>query len=398
MVWVIIMKAKILKVLCAAVIAVMFSFVLLLMGRGLVGNLIGVNENFYLKYYYDIVNFDGVEGRVNAIPDSLVIFNLQKYRNRQDIAQILDKVYSYNPSVIGLDVFFTDNPDIQDSVNQDLISVLRKVQDKLLVPCNYCSDSQGVVYTKYPFFHNQDGLDGITYVSPLAHDFYGYYDIDDSSINNRNQDSPVLPRMGYEVARRSGMSLRKYNRDFYINYSKKSLPQVILEDSTEIRQSTIEGQIVLIGDMSEIKDMTRLPFRFGDKEEISGIEDIAYSVMSLLENAYLQGGDRSRFIGFRDWPKWISLLLAFAIAVAFCLIHDYYNQHKEKSIGKGKASAIVSTLLQPFLFIAAEGLVVAICYLITFITGSIPDLFISMIAIALVGISNDLTSILFSKK
>ena len=204
--------------------------------------------------------------------------------------------------------------------------------------------------------------------------------------------------MGYEVARRSGLSLRDYRRNFYINYSKKNLPQIIQEDSTDIRRSSIEGQIVLIGDMSEIKDMTRLPFHFGDKEEISGIEDIAYSVMSLRDDSHLRSSDRSRFIGFSDWPRWVSLILAFVIAVVFCLLHVSYEQYKEKSARKGKLAAVVSVLLQPFLFIVAEVLVVAVCYLITFLTGSIPDLFISMVALALVGISNDLTVVLISRK
>ena len=121
------------KNVVSALISVIMSTLLLLLGRGVVGELFGINENFYLKYYYDIVNGKDADGRVFTVPDSLTIINLQNYRNRYDIARILEKVYDYNPRVIGLDVFFNSNPDIQEDVNLELINALRKVQDKIVI-------------------------------------------------------------------------------------------------------------------------------------------------------------------------------------------------------------------------------------------------------------------------
>lgn len=382
------------KNVVSALIAVIMSTLLLLLGRGVVGELFGINENFYLKYYYDIVNGKDADGRVFTVPDSLTIINLQNYRNRYDIARILEKVYDYNPRVIGLDVFFNSNPDIQEDVNLELINVLRKVQDKIVIPCNYSTDEKGVISTVYPFFYNEEGLEELVYASPVSHDFYGYYKYDDSSIKNKDTLSPVLPRMSYAIAQTAGKTLQDYSRNFYINYSKKDLSQIIQNDTSDIRPSVIQDRVVLIGDMSEIKDMTRLPFRFGRKKEISGIEDIAYSFICLTENKRFTAGENMRFRGFTDWPIGVNVILSFILAFVFSFFHRRYKRGIVISLRNKKSNAFVLTLFQPLLFLLAEALTIVVCFFITFYTNALPDLFLSMITIGCVSVSVDLSEIL----
>lgn len=396
--WQIIAKKTILKLLCSAFISVALSLFLLVFGRSVVGNFIGVNENFYLKYYYDIMNGEDAEKRVFTVPDSITIFNLQNYRNRHDIATILSKIYDLSPRIIGLDVFFKQNPDISNETNKELIYALTKVQSKLVVPCNYYSTPDGLIGTNYPFFYSTDGLEKITYASPVSHDFYSYYKYDDSSISNKDAKAPVLPRMSIEIARQANIDIEEYDSEFYVNYSKKDFSQIILDDTLDIRLSNIKDRIILIGDMSEIKDMTRLPFNFGKQQEISGIEDIAYSLISIKKNRNLTIEQQARYKGFQDWSPIASIILSFLLSLIFVRLQQKYKMFKDDALNKKRSFAIIAYLLLPIIFILAEMVVVLICYAITYFTNTIPDLFISMVTIALITLSIDITNIIWNKR
>ena len=95
-------KHPYLKNSLSAVIAVVFSYILLLPGRPLIAEIFGVKENFYLEYYYNYDNGKKAGLESFSKPRNLYIINTQKYRSRKDIAKILGKAYNLNPSVIGI--------------------------------------------------------------------------------------------------------------------------------------------------------------------------------------------------------------------------------------------------------------------------------------------------------
>ena len=386
------------RYLSASIVAVVFSSVFLLLGRNVVGEFVGLNENFYLKYYYNILNHEFFLGRSYNVPDSIVIVNIQKYRNRKDFARILEKVYNLNPRVIGVDIFFRRNPDVIDTVNDRLIRTIKKVGDKTIFPCNYSTNADGVIYTEYPFFKNIEGVDNIIYASPLAHEFYGYYKFDDSSIINKSSDSPVLPTMSMAIAQQSKMSVVNTSVDFYVNYTKKDFSQIIIDDTMDLRLSRIQDKIVLIGDMSEIKDMTVLPFRFGNKRDISGIENIAYSLINLIQYDRASLDCPMRFIGFKDWPQVYSIILSFILVLISCIIINWYNDKKEKMLINNKLRASFFVLLYPGVFIIVEFIIVVLNYAITYMTNTIPDLFLCMVSLAVIGVSNEFINIIFHNK
>lgn len=387
-----------LKYILSAAISVTLGALLLLLGRSIVGNIIGVSENFYLKYYYDILNTKNFDKWNYTIPDSLTIINIQNYSNRHDLATILNKVYEMNPKVIGLDCFFGNNPDVRDNANSDLVSVIKKVQDKLVVPCYYSLDSLGKVHTVYPFFHNMTGIENLTYASPLAHEFYGYYTIDDSSIKNKCQEDSILHRMSIEIARKSKMEMMDYNGNFYVNYCKKDFAQIICSDTLDIRPSMIQDYVVLIGDMSDIKDMTKLPFRFGEKDALSGIEDIAYSLICILNQSTETLDARMRMKGFTDCSPFFNYIISFILAIFFSVFQSFYASFKKRQEKKGRCFVVFALVLQPLTFIVTEIIIVCISYIYTYFTNQLPDLFFGMVVIALVSISMEITKVLIPEK
>lgn len=385
------------RLLVASLIAVFCSFLFLLLGKQTVGTLIGVNENFYLKYFYDIVNSGNLGD--DAIPESLTIIDVRNYSNRRDLAYILEKVYSFSPQIIGLDVHFKNNPDIKSSTNDSLISVFQKVWKKTVVACSYKSE-RGRVCIDYPFFKGCKGLENVIYTSSLVQGFYGKYLIKDT-INN-------LPRFSYEIAKRSKIELQNDLEGMHVNYSKKNLDAITLDDTLDIRESNIKDKIVLIGNMAELKDLTRLPFKFGGKKDISGIEDHAYSLISLLNFDRENSKSYSRrFEGLRDISPFANLLFVVLFTLIYCIICSFVNKRIRNSVEKArlvpnvknKLVSCICVLSQPIIFVAYEIFIVLLCFfIITFMASIIPDLFLAMVSIALVSVSLEVTNIILYAK
>lgn len=393
-------QRPIIKSMVAAILAVAFSVLFLQIGRGLVSSLVGVDENFYLKYYYDFLNSgEDPEMHTDVVVDKLTIIDIHNYRSRHEIARILDTVYKLNPCVIGLDVYFPDNPDINDTVNTELIQVLKRVQDKTVVATNY--NDNNVIY---PFFSGSKDLDKLSYASPLSIGYFEHYQPDDSSL--KGVDS-LSQRMSFKIAKLSNLPLQKYvgednvARDFYVNYCKKNLLYVIT-DISNISPGDIRNKIVLIGDMGDIKDMSRLPFRFGNQTAISGIEDIAYSILSLIRDDTKALGlvnnldRRMRFRGFADWPCWGNILVSLILAFYFSRVIRWYSNKTKTTLENSRIKAFLLALFRPLWFVLIEFLVVVLFYSITYFSNTIPDLFLSLVAVACVSTSNNLSEIIFA--
>lgn len=385
-------RRKTLKfVIYSGIVATVLSGLILIIGRKTVSVLFGVSENFYLKYYYDIVNL--FEPGVATTPDSLIIFNIQNYRNRADLAKIINKIYECEPAVIGVDAYLNDSPDIIKEINSELLEVINKTKDKTIYSCKPSSDEHGLKIILFPFFYKHSFLKDASYTSSIGQGFYDYYLQDDTTsyINNNSK----LSKISYEIAKQSGKNIHQYKHKFYINYSYKDFSAITFSDTLEITPYIMKNRIILIGDVSEQKDMATMPFNFGEKEEISGVENVAYAVLSLIENQDPNKRVRARYIGFQDFSIFISILISLLLACLFSFLDIEYEKSRRLAIEEQKKyKSITLTLLKPVLFIIIQVSVILFFYCLTFWTNKIPDLFLSMISISLVGISIDLTNII----
>lgn len=387
------------KVLLSSLLPVALSYLLLLLGENTIGKLIGIEKDFYLKYYYGWANFVGTNKSI--IPDSLVIIDIQNYRSRADLTNILIKVYECDPKVIGLDVFLGENKDIKNETNDTLIDVIRKVQDRLVVPCIYSTNKNRMIETVYPFFCS-DSLKKITYSSPISQNVFDPYVLLDSSlISNRDLNSDVLPRMSYVVASRFGR-LRNTNEKFYINYIRKNLEQWTISDSSKISIDKIKGKIVLIGNRLDIKDQEKLPFYFGNSSSsISGVDNIAYSVISLInhDDSFLKNHDAKRFKAFKELNRIWNFILTITAVVIYGILRNSLNnkkkRYKESNASKVKLGFMV--LASPFIFIGFESTLVLFGFMLTSYFFIIPKLLAAMASIAFLSTSLELYDIVFPK-
>ena len=273
--------------------ATMIAWGFLFPGEKLASKLFGIEEDFYLKYFYSIINYPDVDFyNYDKTLDYVKIVDLHNYRNRRDQSIILEKIYDYKPRIIGVDVFYDDNPDLNDSVNSMLKKTVNRIKDKTVFICTYknIDENSKIVETIYPFFYSSSNKDSFFMASSRMSGFFDYYQSNDSSILNKTTSSPVLPRICYAIVKHSGLKMNDYDgKDFYINYSKKNPSEFIISDTSEIHKDNIEDKIVLVGDLAETKDLYKLPIKFGKQDFISGVEDIAYRIISLIQTDEKKG-------------------------------------------------------------------------------------------------------------
>lgn len=377
-----------------AFLAVLLAATFLFPGEKLASKMFGIEDNFYLKYFYSILNCSEVDEKNfdDALVKSIVIVDIENYRNRSDQSKILRRIYDFTPRVIGVDVFYGNNPDINDSVNKKFIETVNYIKSKTVFVCDYKNERDSIK-TIYPFFYTSFKKGDLIIASPLMSDFFDYYQSNDSVIQKKNFSSPNLPKICDAVVEHSGMKKNSYNGDFYINYLKKNLNQAIISDSSEITKDNVNNKIVLVGSLKEMKDLYKPPFRFGCQENISGIEDIAYRIMTLSSI----GSIRVRNVGFVEWGGCESIILALIVAILFSIFHEWYSKRKTDTKEFNIIKGTVWIILQPIIFLLVEGLIVCTSYLYTYMTNVIPNLLLSIITIALVGWSSELINHLIKK-
>ena len=81
--------------------------------------------------------------------------------------------------------------------------------------------------------------------------------------------------------------------------------------------------------------------------------------------------------------------------MVFSFAHERYEKRKNKAKETGTIGGAVFIILQPILFLITEIIVLCICFRYTYLTNRIPNLFISMISLALVGWLSELTNHIF---
>ena len=373
----------------SSLIAIVLTLVFFIPGRKTASGITGIEENVYMRYYYGLFN-QSKDGGKKPVYDPIILFSIHNYHNRQDLSRVLEKIYDCNPAVIGIDVFFSNNPDIDEDINDELIRVMKKIQNKVVLPCSYTPDS---LRTIYPFFYSVEGLQSITYASPISHDFFGHYEIDDSYLEKIDKDD-VLRSMDLVIAEKSGYPLESYKDDFYINYVIKNIIEKY--DTTQITVDDFENQIVIVGDLGDIRDVQQMPFYFGGRNKIIGVEDITYSVICWLKSSTNELDAKMAGTGFQKYPSYLSWLCAAIFALLYAFVDDLLKKRIIQKANRVKRITLI--ILKPILLIVIELLIVLFFYIVTFITNYIPDFFVSMIAVVMAGIANDISNVLIREK
>ena len=378
------MKFKNLCRLLVATIAACISGFLLVQcgGEKLVSHIVGVEEDFYLKYYYAWHN-----SRIHADSSSgnpysnkkIVIYDISNLETRAEVANVLDFIYACDPKVIALDVLYRPNLEIKDTLNEKLVETVKRIQNKLVAPLRE---------NLYPYFKNDKSVDSVVYARPVRHYYYDYIPISDSLfswatvykyIGNKSLDFPLKAR---------------------VNYISKSFPCYNnMTDTTWLRRA-MKDKVVIVGDLNTPSDYMMTPFiiagvnednnRNAYNNDMPGTINIAYVLNSIISYIDQNNIDwttvKKRYNNpLFDISLVVNLLISFFFCCLYLLLLNVLNKSKES------LSAIrVRRLLGPVVLIVYETIVVFLCFILTLYAGRVPDLLLFMISVLFVELYNDL--------
>lgn len=255
------------------------------------------------------------------IDNNIIVVNIGQ-SDREGIAQLIDKVASYKPKVIGLDVLFDGPRDpAKDSIlretvrrNKNLVLAGKYQEDahhKLVFARNYFqSDSTLIGYANFPY--NTD-RETIRYYFPFK---------SDEKDHNR-----VLPSFTSTLIKQFDSAAyleieHKVDKKMIINYTRTLTdttkqywviePETLMAD--EIDSSRLKGKIALLSyvniDVNDIEDKKFTPMneKYAGKTvpDMNGILVHANILSMVMEKNYI-----------KKVPLWMSLL----IAVVVCWLH-----------------------------------------------------------------------------
>lgn len=262
--------------------------------------------------------------------DRIVVVNIGK-ADREGIAYIIDKVASYQPCVMGLDVTFSGPRDpSKDSLlrevvnrNKNLVLAVKALTDssnKLIPDENYfLTDSTAFGFVNFPYEEKEK----------LTVRAYQAFKVDD------HDKKIVLPSFSTTLIKfydTSGTRYKKIekkgHKNIIVNYtrtvSEKKMQYFVLEGdqllATEIDSSLIKGKIALLAyvnlDPNDIEDKKFTPMneKFAGKStpDMNGILVHANIISMALDDNYI-----------KKVPLWVNIL----IAILVCWLHMSFFVH-----------------------------------------------------------------------
>lgn len=373
-------KENILRSAAAAALACLLAFgTLKILGAGLTSVVSGFDEDFYLKYFYDIHNRST---KAMSESDAIRVFDIGEYTTRSETAEVIRTIAECKPTVIGLDVFMQKNDELKEESDMKVVEALASAECTIVSPCIFNENSQE---WNYPFYKDSIGNDYLEYASTIAFDMFEQYETDDprSSMNTMAYKivNSYSKATGFHFAGFEKMAINYRNKEFFA-YSR-------LED---IDPEDFAGKIVLIGDCKDYRDIRTTPFKIMGSNSLPGVINIGYTVNSLLcsrEYCKENGFNLNRRKYNEPYKKCSTLMnlgLSYILCFLLSLVIAIFAVRDVNSFNKIKRTGFI--VLSFLSVIAAEVIMVILCFAVftsTFM--KIPDILLFLTSLLFVDTS-----------
>lgn len=270
--------------------------------------------------FYKMENASGTKDTCQLI----TIVDMTELTERGAIGEFLNKLYSMNPAIVGIDLIFEGE---KDDIEGNLIleESVETIADKAVFAnklIDYDEERNEFTQTVHSYFSSAFQIEE------------GYANITDNMENStirmltltQNKSGKKYYSFPAQIAKKMGAKVDndKTGTEVYINYSPTIFPTISYKDLEKNKQ-LIEGHIVFVGAMQEEQDMHLSPLG-----KTSGLEIQAYSTLTLLEHKNI---------------KSISLFACFIIGFILCYLFELLIDITDNYFRK-KKSRIASFLYE----------------------------------------------------
>ena len=336
----------------------------------LIVNMIGTfNKEWYLDTFFSVNNASDIDDKIDDVDDVVIVDLVDSFSSRKDIANVIKTVSLYKPKVICVDFTFAKSESYDKGQTEMLWKTISAIKDTIAIVFvdykgisksfrkNYMIDSLDLEYGLCDFDFN---------------DFYMY----------RKLIYDSIPNISALVAQKAGVNLNFLPEPMVINFRNKEIVQNAVEDSAHmlsvITPEYVKNKIVFIGQCSNPNDIYKTPFTINGKKQISGIEEIAFEVTSLISilddrnnkhrhpyiymsitcNIFLFVGLFTIYFLFLEGIYW--LLKTMAVIRRPKLLNK-----KMYDVGSFLINKVVVFIIKSFLLLLVEWILFKICFFIT---------------------------------
>lgn len=221
------------------------------------------NEEDVTTYFYSIENRRPEDVRYKAFfDDRIVIFDLAGTSSRGEIADIIHRIEEAGPQALVLDIIFAAAVNTDPESDAALKSAV-KAYDNIYTACRLTDAG-----LEQSFFDDESVRSGLA----NRNSYYRPYEI---------AGRDTLWYMPYLVAGEKGEPDPRRTVNYFDKYFRT------VKAGGEIRPSDIEGRIVLMGDLSDLRDTHDLSFRVAGQRRASGTVLMAYALSTIIHDTWV---------------------------------------------------------------------------------------------------------------
>lgn len=242
------------------------------------------------------------KSQVSHNGSSIVTIDISSCYDRKEIAELINRINSGNPLAVAIDVIFPElSANIDKSHDDSLVNALKRITNLILA-----QEYRPVSGTEYAinssFF--TDEVD--------AH--IGAATLPTGIIRKWSPllifDGDTIPSMTKVIADVTGIPMPSTTDLLLIDYSIQD--DMVLKADEQWDPEFLEGQIVLVGDLADLRDTHIVPLTLKTSISQSGL---------CVHRQILQTAMQERV--FREVPAWIMYIISFLILWALYIIKAY---------------------------------------------------------------------------
>ena len=242
--------------------------------------------------------------RVSYNGTSVVTLDISGCHDRMEIAEVINKVNSANPRVVAIDIVFPDiSKYVDKAANDSLVSALKRTRN-LVLAREYRPLADGKYSINPSFFENEvDATIGAaTLPIGIIRDWTPVWVLGNDTI----------PSLAKAIADVAGIPVSSATSSRIIDYSIND--GMIIKANSIWDAECLEDQIVLIGDMDDLRDSHVIPLTLN-----RSIKQAGMIIHRQILQTIMQGKERYTV------PKWLVVLVTYLTLWALFVIKEYYK-------------------------------------------------------------------------